>query len=67
MAAEGAPTYRPECRQGDSLLSSKAATVTSDVRGEPMPKIAEETCLPVDIHMQPLVQDAAALRPVIHR
>jgi alkylation response protein AidB-like acyl-CoA dehydrogenase len=31
-----------------------------------MPKIAEETCLPVDIDMHPLVQAAAALRPVIH-
>src|SRR5262245_65734904 len=30
-----------------------------------MPKIAEETCLPVDIDAQPLVQAAAALRPVI--
>src|SRR5499427_10618000 len=30
-----------------------------------MPKIAEETCLPVDIDAQPLVQAAAALRPVL--
>src|ERR1044071_5716753 len=30
-----------------------------------MHKIAEETCLPVDIDAQPLVQAAAALRPVI--
>ena len=30
-----------------------------------MQKIAEETCLPVDIDAQPLVQAAAALRPVI--
>ena len=30
-----------------------------------MQKIAEETRLPVDIDAQPLVQDAAALRPVI--
>src|ERR671934_2179221 len=30
-----------------------------------MPKIAEETRLPVDIDAQPLVQAAAALRPVI--
>jgi len=30
-----------------------------------MQKIAEETCLPVDIDAQPLVQDAAALRSVI--
>src|SRR5262249_18895323 len=38
---------------------------TRDVRGKPMPKIAEETCLPVDINAQPLVQAAAALQPVI--
>src|SRR5215470_19202254 len=30
-----------------------------------MYKIAEEMCLPVDIDAQPLVQTAAALRPVI--
>ena len=30
-----------------------------------MPKLAEETRLPVDIDAQPLVQAAAALRPVI--
>src|ERR671922_1377914 len=30
-----------------------------------MQKIAEETCLPVDIDAQPLVQAAAALRPVL--
>src|SRR5262249_58628270 len=30
-----------------------------------MPKIAEETCLPVDIDAQPLVQAATALRPVL--
>src|SRR5919198_4183733 len=30
-----------------------------------MPKIAEETCIPVDIDAQPLVQAAAALRPVL--
>jgi indole-3-acetate monooxygenase len=32
-----------------------------------MPKIAEEMCLPVEIDAQPLVQAAAALRPVIRR
>jgi alkylation response protein AidB-like acyl-CoA dehydrogenase len=32
-----------------------------------MPTIAEETCLPVDIDAQPLVQAAAALQPVIRR
>src|SRR5512145_1094131 len=42
-------------------------TVTRDVRGEPMQTIAEETCLPVDSDAQPLVQAAAALRPVIRR
>src|SRR5215510_5605976 len=32
-----------------------------------MQKKAEETCLPIDIDAQPLLQAAAALRPVLRR
>src|SRR5919109_4129209 len=42
-----------------------AVRVPHDVRGEPMQNIAEDTRLPVAIDAQPLMQAAAALRPVI--
>ena len=60
-AAEGARPVDQNAGRGSiprrdcALCQVRAATVTRDVRGEPTPKIAEETCLPVDIHMHPLV------------
>src|ERR1700730_9347329 len=40
---------------------------TGTVTGEAMYAMADETRLPVDVDAQPLVQAAAALRPVIRR